>query len=239
MTPDAGDQAKGAEDAVPPTAPGDSGDAGQDTGESPKLDAQKIHDSAYAEARRLFESELKERDERVAKLEAELGSLRDGRQKKKDEADAKAKDLEAQLDEIRASHQRKERELQERIDQAGAVLARGKLIEALAAQNVADPDYHAEMLLRRVQGDVTTGEVRVLTDAGGKALNKESGEPMSLVDLAAEFAARHPRFVLDASKPGAGYTGSATLRPKSRDQAIAEAAARGEHDKALALMIEK
>jgi hypothetical protein len=70
---------------------------------------------------------------------------------------------------------------------------------------------------------VVQGEVRVLTDAGGKALNKETGEPMTLDDLAADFAARHPRFVLDAGKAGAGFTGTAERRPKSLDDAIAAA----------------
>ena len=230
MTPDAGDQAKGAvNDAGTPPATGDNGDADQGTGESPKLDAQKIHDDAAAGVRRTFEGVLEKRDARITALEAQLADVSTGKKKKADDEAAKTRDLEAQFEEYKAGQKRKEAELQGQIEQAGGAIARAKLVDALVAQRVADPDYHAAHLLARVKGDVITGEVIVLTDAGGKALNGDTGEPMSLTDLAAQFAVAHPRFVLDAGKAGAGFTGSAPPpRPGTLDERIS--AAEKEHD---------
>lgn len=189
---------------------GQKADAGQpenrEAGENePGIDPQKIHDSAFAEARRTFEK-------KEAELRRELEELRS--QVKPPKKPESSDTVEAgELEKVRNELTQQLEGERNRVKRAAEGWKMGKLIAALDEAGIANPAYHAQVLQNRVKAGLAEDgsepfAAEVLTPTGGKALNPKTGEPMGIAELAATFATEHPEFVKGKTRSGVDYGGS-------------------------------
>lgn len=227
---DAGQTGAQDEAVVPPTEKGAKqeptpGKAGEDK----TIDAQKIHDSAYAEARRTFEAKEAQLREELEALRAQVS---EGKSKAKE-----ADDIQAEIEKVKSNFQEQLEKEKGRVGKAAEAYKRAKLIEALEGAGIANPGYHAEVLTRRLAADLDDEgfAVQVLTEKGGKALNRV-GDPMTVQEFAAQFASEHPEFVASKSRNGIGYAGAGPAPDKGNiatQIAAAEAAGNWAESKRL------
>ena len=170
-------------------------DAGQGSGDKDvaALDAQKVYDRAFAEARRVFAPKIDE-------LKAELDALKG----------AKKPDLD-EVENVRAALKAQVEERDQRLTKAAGAWRDSELARALEAAGIENPNYHAKVLRDQVKaglGETDFEITDILTDSGSKAINAKNGEPMTLKDFALDFAARNPGFVKASMRNGIGYGGA-------------------------------